>query len=90
VESAVAFECICDAIKGISASNGIMESLSIRSGPRLFSILRGHKGGNLLRLQSLYPKAAIRFTQDAALPDHIISIRTGSGRGKEITYPDPC
>jgi len=90
VESAVAFEHLNDAVRNFIASCGITESLSIQSGPRWFSILRGHKGGNLLRLRSLYPQAAILFAQDATLPDHIIRIQNSNGTGMDITYRAPC
>lgn len=89
VESAVAFEHLNRAVQGLIASGGITESLWIQSAPRWFSILRGHQGRNLHRLQSIYSQTAFFFQPNAALPDHIIRIQSSSGTGADIMHPAP-
>ncbi|MBN2373581.1 radical SAM protein [bacterium] len=84
VESAIVFDLVNKGIKRLSASLGIKRHLFISSSPRLFSILKGQKGENLLRFGSIYPRLQIQLTPDPLLTDNFIRIKDGTGNHLDI------
>jgi histone acetyltransferase (RNA polymerase elongator complex component) len=77
VHSALWFQCLCDAMDASKIRSG---RLVLGVNPRCLSRVRGHRNGNIRKLQSKYVLSAIRVVGIAGLDPRVILVNGSAQR----------